>query len=262
MKQILVVLGMVFLLSSYAVAVEHENCDAKKIRSALLSRIDKIKNYKTDITVTVDQVISETHVMGISGKTLLINQEIKAPKYSIVNNVVFDGSTQWVESSRASAKQVLKLTISELTSSMRPFDTGYYITGTGLLSGEDYVGTLKTLLNIFSLKINCSQSAINISGQVDKSAYTNYVKNIKTKKSSDKFIQQFITQFGYLKAQFSRKEMKLEKYSLGSSLNDTNFSAVFRNTEYNVNGKEMSIKYQLPKNTQAIDITSQIKLAR
>lgn len=71
---------------------------------------------------------------------------------SIVTDMVFDGTWQWTDVQRSAAgndyRRVGKIRQS-IARPGKPFDTFYYLTGTGLLGGEDFPGTFLEILRLY-----------------------------------------------------------------------------------------------------------------
>ena len=67
-------------------------------------------------------------------------------------HMVFDGTWQWVDSSvylhkRKARASAIRINLARTTTPQRPFDTGYSVRGMGLYPGEDYIETVRLMLD-------------------------------------------------------------------------------------------------------------------
>ena len=106
----------------------------------------------------VPEIVSECSIRGETGRRLRIDMklspppDVPAPTTHFV--VVFDGTWQWVQTTREEATSVLKVRIREVSPdpSTQPFNTGFFVTGSGLVAGEDLPGTVVSLVKMYDMR--------------------------------------------------------------------------------------------------------------
>jgi len=257
-----VFLVLISPLCSLAQAKSLNDCNALLIKESIINKLAGISHYKIDIAVKFDDLNVESNIVGKTSEKMKIQQTIKAPQYTLNYSTVFDGEFQWVESSRESYVQVVKLEVLSLTEKDRPFDTGYYLMGTGLLNGEDYVSTLANLLSVYDLEAVCASGVITLMGEINREKFTHYALNVKTKKSSAEFINKYINEFGYASIEIDKEKLTVNSYKLGPGSNQLLFEALFSNTDINADVDDGMFLYTPPSGIKVLDITNDVKNSR
>lgn len=249
---------------SFAQATSLNNCNAKLVKEDMINKLEGVTHYKTDIIVKFDDFNVKSNVVGkkyadSKSAKMKIKQKIKTTEYALNYLTVFDGEFQWVESRRDDFMQVVKLKISSLTQHDRPFDTGYYLMGTGLLNGEDYVGTFINLLNFYDLDAVCTSRTIILSGVINKEKFSHYALNTKTKKSNNEYISKYIKEFGHLSLEIDKKNLTVNSYKIGHSSKGAIFEALFSDTDLKADIDDKVFLYTPPSGVKVLDITAEVK---
>lgn len=149
-------------------------CEKRKILAEIRHRLLGVEDYKIKALVSLEGVEVVSRITGKMPDRLRIRLEIPHPTGLTIVSAVFDGTNQWVETKKSSSTQVIKIYLAELTTPERPFDTSYYIMGTGLLNGEGYPETIATLLSVYDLKAACSDNVITLSGPINIEKFKEY----------------------------------------------------------------------------------------
>jgi len=249
-----------FSINSFSQEVSSGKCNINLIKNNLTRKFNNITDYKTDIRVKFEGLTVMSNVIGLKPDKMKIQQVIVTPEYSISYLEVFDGKYQYVESRRDKLIQVVKLHVSKLSKRTRPFDTGYYLMGTGLLNGEDYIGTFVKLLNLYNLESTCNKNTLILSGKINVVKFRNYALNIKTKRSSIEYINKYTNKFGYFSIEVNKVNMDVYNYKLGSSDKNIIFEASFSNANFNQNIDSDVFLYTPPSGVTVADITSEVKI--
>jgi len=203
-----VLIFSLLLIFTHVYGENSDSCDADIIKKTINGKLKKIKYYKTDVAVKFEGFEIETRVVGKKPKNLKISQKIITPKGPINYLTVFDGSIQWVETKKDDYIHVVKLNLSDLTAPERPFDTGYYLMGTGLMNGEDYASTFKYLLDFYILTAKCENSSIVLSGWLNDGKFKNYVIKIKKLNKHEKYMKIYKKKFSFASFDVDKNEMK------------------------------------------------------
>jgi outer membrane lipoprotein-sorting protein len=245
-------------LSCVVAAADVGECYSSIILDRIRHYVESIEDYQLQSNVILDgrQVTSE-----ISGKPpilMRIKMHIKQGDTIVNLTVTFDENYQWIETKTPSVTEVLKIKLAGLVSPGRPFDTSYYLMGSGILNGEDYPSSITTLLSIYDLKANCTENEIQLSGPLNIEKFTQYSS---TKKSSDSLqsrIKKYSKNFNQLTMVFDTKSLALNEYYLGTKDKPTKFAVTFHKLRINQKLTAKDIAYIPPKGVQAIDITADL----
>ena len=259
MNQMQAYLFFAFLLTvnSFARADTHNDCNANLIIKNITSKLNTISDYKLNIKVKFDSYNINSKIIGKTPNKLKITQKINTtPPHNYLT--VFDGKYQWVESKQNNHIQIVKLNISELTKKTRPYDTGYYLMGTGLLNGEDYIGTLTTLLNTYNFTSTCNDNMIILPGIINANKFKFYALNIKSKTPSVKNIKNYIEKFNKINILVKKGNAEIYGYKFLSDNNNIIFDAVFNNIKLNNKISNSEFLYTPPKGVNVTDITKQL----
>ncbi len=236
--------------------------DISADRKTLTSGIDKINSYSIDAVVSINGKVVTSKIYGKKPNKLCIIQKIPKGADELVNKVVYDNRYQWVET-KISKKivQISKIALSKIVDHERPFDTGYYIMGTGLFSGEDYPSTVKALLSIYDLTAKCSNNRIILSGYLNSDSFLKYIMNRKFAgmKKKHGYIERFKKSFKHARLVFEFPNNHLREYSLGSTDKRETIKIVFTKINLNPELLDDKIKYNPPRGMEVIDITESLR---
>jgi outer membrane lipoprotein-sorting protein len=239
------------------------NCrDISAAKKTITSRIDEINSYSIDAVVSINGKVVTSKIYGKRPNKLCIIQKIPKGDDELVNKVVYDNRYQWVET-KISKKivQVSKIELSKIVDHERPFDTGYYIMGTGLFSGEDFPSTVKALLSIYDLTAKCSNNRIILSGYLNSDSFLKYIMNRKFAgmKKKHGYIERFKKSFKHARLVFEFPNNHLREYSLGSTDKTETIKIVFKKICLNPELLDDKINYKPPGGMEVIDITEPLR---
>jgi len=251
---------LLLTVNSFAQAGTFNACNTNLIIKNITSKLSTISDYKLNIAVKFGSNNITSKIIGKTPNKLKITQKIHTtPPHNYI--AVFDGKYQWVESKQNNHTQIVKLNISELTKKNRPYDTGYYLMGTGLLNGEDYIGTLTTLLNTYDFTSICNNNIIILSGIINTNKFKYYALNIKSKTQNIKNIKKYIEKFNKINIVTKKGNVGIYGYKFLSDNNNILFEAVFNNIRLNSKISNSEFLYIPPKGVNVIDITKQLILS-
>ena len=234
-------------------------CESRKIEAEIRHRLLGVKDYQIDALVSLEGVEVVSRITGKMPDRLTIRLEMPHASGLITETAVFDGTYQWVETKTPSSTQVLKVDLAELTGPERPFDSSYYMMGTGLLNGESYPETITTLLSVYDLEVSCSANIIELSGTIDIEKFRQYASKRRSFGSQPANIEKFAKVFGYLNMEFDAVEIVIRRYALGSAQNKENFVAEFRDIKTNQGIGNEAFAYSPPPGVVPVDITEDLK---
>ncbi|PCJ18651.1 MAG: hypothetical protein COB04_06985 [Gammaproteobacteria bacterium] len=179
---------------------------------------------------------------------------------SIEIKAVFDGSHQWVETRGSSRVEVLKISLSELVNSQRPFDTSYYLMGSGLLNGEDFPASLFTLLATYEFKAVCERGIVTLSGTLDEEEFAKYALTKRSQASVESRVRQYSERFSQLVMEFDQLSLGIKGYELGAVGERAIFRVDFKNLQVNEKLPVNHFFYRAPKDVKVVDITEELLL--
>ena len=142
------------------------------VQAALAERMQNIQTYSLKTEVNTPHGIATSYIEGRAPNLLKISMAEGTQPYTYFTTV-FDGNFQWLETRVEEEVSVLKVTLQEVTSKERPFDTSLALHGSGLLSGENFPSTITTLLTIYELEEKCIDSIISLSGRIRTDRFLN-----------------------------------------------------------------------------------------
>lgn len=236
--------------------------DISAVKKALTSRTDEINSYSIDAFVSIDGKVVTSKIYGKRPDKLCIIQKIPKGSDELVNKVVYDNQYQWVETKISKTiVQISKIELSKIVDNERPFDTGYYIMGTGLFSGEDLPSTVKALLSIYDLTAKCSKNRIVLSGHLNTDSFLKYIMNRKFAGMKKKYgyIERFKKSFKYARLVFELPYNHLREYSLGPTDKKETIKIVFKKICLNPEGLADKISYKPPNGMEVTDITEPLR---
>jgi hypothetical protein len=128
----------------YAIDIQYNCSDVIALKRNIIQKLSEIQDYGLATTVKINDESVSSHIAGKQPNMTRIVQSIHYGSEQLITTVVFDGQYQWVESKISKKIQIIKIRLSEIVSPERPFDTGYYIMGTGKMNGDGYPSTVRT----------------------------------------------------------------------------------------------------------------------
>ena len=158
------------------------------------------KTWTDSFVGTIDihdtDVKARSTVYGKSPDKLRIDYVVSQGGQKMTQKVVFDGEYQWIESSGPGYLEVQRLSLSKLTEPGRPFDT---FNGTGLLSAEDYPGTVRTLISVYDVEMSCldEQRAV-ATGYINRKKFRAYLKESRYYRQRQSAIDRFVKSYAHI----------------------------------------------------------------
>lgn len=242
--------------------IEDLHCDsAADIKKRILNKTADIRSYQLKASVKIDDTVVLSKILGITPDRLRIEQSFNGGKDQVLITEVFDGRVQWIESRKSDKVQVLKINTDELVKNDRPFDTGYYLMGTGLINGEDFPSTIKILLSVYALSAKCHDNKIVLTGYLDQKNFDKYANSRKFKKANKPFLNDYKKRFCFAEIVVGYPDYGIQRYSLGPSNNTATIITNFNDIQTNLDGIEGAFHYKPPNGVQPSDITDEIKRA-
>lgn len=150
---------------------EAQDCNTKNITNQIKRNIKSIPDYRFLSHVSLGDVNVDAQISGKPPNLMRIRLSISQDNTSLITTTVFDGHYQWTETKYPNKTEVTKIKLSKIVSQNRPFDTSYYVMGSGLLNGEDYPATILTLLSIYDLHATCTTTSIRLAGKLNTSNF-------------------------------------------------------------------------------------------
>lgn len=221
-------------------------CDTNGIIQTMEKRLDKITDYRVTIKSVINtQKPSEMELASKRPNLLKATMQVADTDKLVI---VYDKKNQWIEE----GNMVYKIDLSKSTKRTpeRPFDTDYSLAG-GLLSGEDYVGTVKALLSIYDLKATCKANNIVLKGKIDIPKFTEYTKTRNIDIPIDDFIKAFANTLTTATIVVDKKSYLISGYILEGT---DRFKATFSNYDFSPLTNDQ-LKYTIPEGVKPVDIS-------
>ena len=235
-------------------------CQAEQLEESVRKNLGLISNYQVASSVSLGGAIIESEISGTSNRLLRVDMSILQGDNVAHIKMVFDGTFQWVETSNSSSVEVLRVKLSELVTPLRPFDTSYYLMGSGLLNGEDLPASINTLLSIYDLTAVCEGDVFTLSGELNEPRFANYVSGKRLQGSLELMVRTYAEKFGQLLIKFDMESLALKEYRLGPIGEPAVFHAQFTNLKVNNNLSKEHFIYNVSDEIQAVDITDELLL--
>lgn len=243
------IVGSILITIATATGLAYSNpnsCNTKDIIQQIEQRLDAISDYQVTIkSVANEQQSAEMKLYGKRPDLLKATMQLsETDKLTIV----FDKQYQWIEE----GNMVYQLDLSKTQRKVpeRPFDTDYSLAG-GLLSGEDYVGTIKTMLKVYDLKASCQASTITLKGDLDIEKFTEYTKTRHITAPIDEFVKQFALTLKEATIKVDKNTYLVTAYDLAGT---DKFKVTFTDYDFSPLTAEQ-LNYELPEGIKPIDIT-------
>jgi outer membrane lipoprotein-sorting protein len=252
---------LLFLLSlagAFAFAADTSNCSTPGLLAKIKSNITEIKDYQLQSRVFLDGDLVRSNIVGKLPNNMRISMTINQGDATIKQSTTFDGSFQWLETKSPNAIEVSKIKLKDVVSPERPFDTSFYMMGSGLLNGEDYPTSVSILISVYDVVASCSKSHIKLSGPLNVDKFTRYVNTKKPTGPSSARVKQFAELFPKVNILFDINTLELKEYTLGTKKNPQYFKANFYNAMFNRGLEKDAFAYTPPPGVSATDITKDL----
>lgn len=239
-------------ISNMVSIVYADSCDLPNITKNIEQKLDTIEYYQVKVTSTLNN--QQPAIMMMYGKRPdLLKVEMKVSDTDKLT-IVFDKKYQWVEE----GNNVYRIDLSKLTRvPERPFDTPYSLAG-GLLSGEDYVGTIKTFLKVYDFKASCKGHTITLMGNLNIERFTQYTKTRNINVPLDQFVAQFAATLGKNTIKLDNKDYLIKNYTLEGKDKSAKFTAIFSDYKFDPLTNDQ-LAFKLPKGVKPLDITPGVR---
>lgn len=219
-----------------------------------------IRDYRLVAEVSLREARVVSRIAGRKPDRLRVEMDIRGGDRRGTHLVVFDGIEEWIESTDASGRRVMKLSARELAPPGRPFDTPYHLMGTGLLEGEDFPSTLTTLLSIYDVTAVRSGPQVVLSGPVNAGKLRQWAASRGPARAGRVDVETFARRFGFL-------EMELEdsrgwvprRYALGPARGESDFVVLFREVEVDRGVPDSLFVYAPPPGLVPEDVTESLR---
>ncbi len=236
---------ILFVITSYTYA-NSKGCNTQDIINKMEQRLDNITDYKVTIKSIVNNQQPAEMIIA-SKRPDLLKATIKISDNDTLT-IVYDKQYQWIEE----VNMVYKVDLSKIKqrTAERPFNTDYSLAG-GLLSGEDYVGTIKTILSIYDLKASCKGKEIILKGNINTEKFTKYTQIRQLDIPQDEFVKQFANTLKTATITVNKNSYLVDNYILAGT---DQFQALFSHYDFSPLTAEQ-LSFTLPKGVTPIDIT-------
>lgn len=236
-------------------------CDGAMVMAGIDHWIDEIKDYRIEALVTLDQQRMHSTITGRIPDRLRIHL-VPVLKKNVEWITIFDGSYQWVESRTADKVDVFKIKLSGLVDKKRPFDTSFYMMGSGLMNGEDFPETIRIFIRTYDLSVTCLDDRNLLTGKINTNKFKQYASKRQTP-IDEKVVNRFIEQFRFIIIEFDPKNFNVMGYQLDSNhegpKKQSMYKVKFNNLIINQGVANTTFEYSVPADVQPVDITEDIK---
>jgi len=203
---------------------------------------------------------------------LMTEWELQGHKTAVV--MTFDGRYQWAETTRTvrgkTTRAVMKLEVASLTPPDRPFDTGCWIYGCGLVAGEDLPGTVRFLLEYYDLGMVSLEKVGKVpcyvfEGRLNEDRYERLARQrfgIATSEEMTRLLEMLKANMLFARVYFAKTDLFTRKYELGAEPGEPSFVATFTDVRLNATLPEDTFTYSPPDGVVVEDVTARAKEAR
>ncbi|MFD1259471.1 hypothetical protein [Entomomonas asaccharolytica] len=243
------ILNSIIITMAMAATVAYANpksCNTADIIQKIEQRVDSITDYRVTIVSAVNE--QKPAEMTLYGKRPDLLKAVMQLSETDKLTIVYDKQYQWIE--EGNMVYQVNLSKSERRTAERPFDTDYSLAG-GLLSGEDYVGTIKTMLTIYNLKASCQANTITLIGDLDIPKFTEYTKSRNITAPLEEFVEQFAKTLKKATIKVDKNNYLVTSYHL---VGTDKFNVQFNNYDFSSLSAEQ-LSYKIPEGIKPIDIT-------
>lgn len=258
MIRLAAIISFVFVLSACATDKSVVlSCDAESFIERSVEKLEAISSYQMNLQVDFEGMEVKTSIWGKLPDKLRMLQEISHSN-TPSTLMIFDGKTQWVETNLGEQKQISKIELKGLVSDERPFDTSLNLYGSGLFSGEDYVGTVKALLAVYDYEITFGENNYVLNGKINKERFSEYV-NTSRFHSKPGFEYRFVKEFGAASVKIDSETGLINSYSLGPSSQNMRLKVTFSDVVINPELGDSLFEYTPKADSKVIELTGQVK---
>lgn len=255
-----ITLGITLALAILSLSVKAEQeaasaCNADAIIQDLHKTLSELTTYKLKTTVKLQGSSAKAEIVGRQPNRLKISMSIDSRSGPRRSKTIFDGEHQWVQQGENSDAQVLKIDLQKTTNAQRPFDTGYYMMGSGLLNGEGFPSTIQKLTSFYNLDAKCNDSEIQLEGPLIPEEFQRFAEKRNSPQSDTRYLERFKKQFSYLQISLNRSDYRVNRYSTGPSSEEDIINVNFPEVELNPTLKSNVFNYTAPEGTEPKDIT-------
>lgn len=243
-------------LGASSLAAEEGECRSDA-RAELLGRIGAVQDYSLKATVETPGGGSIAHISGKEPNFLKVEMAVDG-QFGSRFLMVFDGEHQWLEMRAGDEVEVHKLRLRSVAQQNRPFDTSYYLNGSGLLSGEDFPRTITMLLLLYDLTLRCANGGLRLVGPVSEERLLAYAV-AKNSTRTEESAARFIARFGWLELEVDPVAVLPSGYVLRSAQDaDSEMTVNFMDMELNTGLSADLFSYSPPPGVAAVDVTDAI----
>lgn len=235
-----------------------EDCPDVEAIHAALNKLESADAYHVKTRVQIDEMSAHAEIWGKTPEKLRISlhtENSPGPKRVVS---VFDGQYQWIETGNGTETEASKVDLSRTTSPERPFDTGLYIMGTGLLNGESFPRTIAVLRQVYALAATCDDEEAILEGHVEPTAFRNYANARNAPRNLNQRVKRFLQAFGYLRMTLDSRSGNLLRYTLGPNPERASLTVTFQTIELRPTFSQGLFQYQPGDQTTARDITNAV----
>jgi len=248
--------ALMLLVVASAVTAGPDACKTENILNDVHTVINSIRSYNVEITSQYNNIKSTSVVSGVVPDKMYVKQMLHNPTGIMSTTTVYDGIYQWVDISTPDSRQIYKIKLDKIVKPGRPFDTSFNLYGTGLLSGDDYPGTLNNLLGFYNLKASCTKGNVQLSGALNTVKFSEYA-NIKGNNNPD-YIKKYSRSFGFIVFTVDAESNMIKSYSMGQDASKLSFVAYIDVKSINKKLDETTFSFVVPEGLIAADITDDL----
>ncbi|MCP4114003.1 MAG: hypothetical protein GY737_01120 [Desulfobacteraceae bacterium] len=236
-------------------------CDKAMVMAGIENWINNIKDYRVEALVTLDQQRMHSTITGKVPDRLRIRL-VPGFQKEVEWMTIFDGKHQWVEVKAARNIEVFKVKLPGLVDKQRPFDTTFYMMGSGLMNGEGFPETIRSFIRTYDLSVTCLKDRTLLTGTINANKFKEYASKRKTR-LDETVVNRFMKQFRFITIEFDPVDFHVTMYQLGSDNKDPQKQNMYKvkinNLIVNQGLPKTTFKYLVPKDVEPLDITEDIK---
>lgn len=190
-----------------------------ELTEQIQERMHNLTSYRVHSRMVVAGQTSVARIEGVVPNRLRI--ELEFPEAEPPQRVlrVFDETHQWTQITTGVETVVYKLRLAGTTEPDQPFDTGFYLTGHGLLTGRDFPSTISELLNLYPLSGHCETAGTHRAA-LDANALRHFIASRLHVDDSTAVQSRFEKAFPYATLDLEVDQPLLVGYGLGTQDED------------------------------------------
>ena len=170
--------------------------------------------------------------------------------------LVFDGRYQWLETQAGGMHEVARVDLSKVARPRRPFDTRLEVYGSGLVSGDDFPGTIRWLASVYDYRVECKAGVNVLRGAINKERLAEEIRRREIRWTEDE-AQLFPTMFGVTTVDASPSGAVMG-YSSGPPSGSPTISVKFVDLVINQRLESAVFKFNPPPHIRVTDVTKQV----